>query len=194
MWDHSKTTPIWAKVLVLSRDRSFHRSFQIVILGTDLGTCQYMCWGHIPVQFGCWFLPTKAAVLYFEAYRHGLPTVNQTVHPPAEHRSSVPVHMPQFLLMEARMCEGDGRRGRSGPDLQSGHSQPFCWDGAGRKHSLIPQFSHRLLWLTKNCCSMLNMSSFMMQRKSIWGAVAMENRSHLKLLSHILQRFMFYIT
>lgn len=170
----------------VSRDRSFHRSFQILILGTGLGTYQY--------NSGAGSCLHKAAVLYFEAYRHGLPTVTQTVHPPAEHRSSVPVHMPQFLLMEARMREGDGRRGRPGPELQSGHSQPFCWDGAGRKHSLIPQFSHRLLWLTKNCCSMLNMRSFMMQRKSIWGAFAMENRSHLKLLSHILQRFMFYMT
>lgn len=54
----------------------------------------------------------------------------------------------------------NGRRGRSDLNLQSGHGQTLCWDTGERKHSPVPQFRHRLLWLRKPCCSMLSREQF----------------------------------
>jgi len=64
------------------------------------------------------------------------------------------------------MWEGEGRRGGSGLDLQSGHGQTLCWE---RKCSLIPQLSHRLLWLTRKRCSMLSRGQFCDTNEKYFG-------------------------
>lgn len=108
-------------------------------------------------------------MLRYVARRRGLPTVIEMVHPPAEHGSSSLSTCLSFPLMEARMCEGEGRRGRSGPDLQSEHGPNLCWDTDKRELSLIPQFSHRLLWIIKQCCSMLSRGQFSDTNEKIFG-------------------------
>lgn len=161
------------KVLALSIGISFHRSFQTIIMETDLSPCRYMCWGYIPVLSGAGSRLHKC-----------LAGSVQAVRPPAEHgSSSLPTRCP-FLLMEARMWKGEGEEvGRSGPDLQSGHGQTLCWDTGDRRCSPIPQCSHGLLWLTGQCRSNLSRVQFCNTNEKYLGNSSHGKRDTFKIIT-----------
>lgn len=63
---------------------------------TDLSMCTYMCLRHIPVLFGCWFLPTQGSCIVLGGSQVQSPCSYSDGPTSCWGRELLPVHVPQF--------------------------------------------------------------------------------------------------